>query len=265
MGRAAAAGTGLLANVVAGVGSAIGASRTAIGESLDGGGDGTRNTSETNLRDEPLRLYRRTDEDDVGASLPTGADVAPTAVPILDCAGDSRAGLERVRPEEELLGGVAAARRAPPLPPVSRARTVMESGGKSGRISAAHGGLEGRANQARGNGIGRSTTYAAGCPESDGIAAAFSNRAYDGEAAVCSNATVTEGVEGQARAGLGLSAFGMASATGGAVLRGLWGGLQGVQSVATALQEGGEGGRSSDPIRLYRRDGDGARDGDSSG
>ncbi|CAN0140421.1 unnamed protein product, partial [Ectocarpus fasciculatus] len=84
MGRAAAAGTGLLANVVAGVGSAIGASRTGTlaGDPLYVGGDGGGSNSEgpkSTITDEAalVQLYRRADPaEEAGRAAPGAAATA---------------------------------------------------------------------------------------------------------------------------------------------------------------------------------------------
>lgn len=103
--------------------------------------------------------------------------------------------------------------------------------------------------RARGSGV---------CEDSDGGRPVDDEATKVGDVSIGKIAAETERRAGSG-AGLGRSAVGIASATGGAVLRGLWGGLQGVQSVATAFQKEGVDSvkNSEDPvIRLYRRDDD---------
>ncbi|CAM9897700.1 unnamed protein product [Scytosiphon promiscuus] len=241
VGRAAAAGTGLLANVVAGVGTAIGASRTGPdADSFYGGGGsgpiggGRRDTSSTGDGSEaaggsPLvQLYRRPGPTEGEAGQAAAGAVAPTDTPSgfggYGSGGGSSRGAEIDTPP---WGGRSTS--------VGAATEVAVGGGVSSPLGSGSGDLNGR----RGRDL---TGEAAG--ESDG-----------------------GGAERR-------SALGMASATGGAVLRGLWGGVQmaAAAGVAVAAQGGsgggdGEaaaaagsgGGREAGPspaLRLYRRDGD---------
>ncbi|CAM9980892.1 unnamed protein product [Ectocarpus sp. 6 AP-2014] len=228
MGRAAAAGTGLLANVVAGVGSAIGASRTGTpaGDFFHIGGGGNSEGPKSTITDEaPLvQLYRRTDpaEEDgrpaPGAAATAGAGIACTTTTTTT-----------VSPDE----GTPVINSFYP---------------HSGEYTGA----------ADGSGVG------AGSSRSPPLAGP---RGGDGRHA-------SSGVSPAAAAGAGgeeaterRSALDMASATGGAVLRGLWGGVQSAAAagaaVGLAARQGAGAGdervaepESTPAFRLYRREGD---------
>ncbi|CAN0076694.1 unnamed protein product [Hapterophycus canaliculatus] len=254
MGRAAAAGTGLLANVVAGVGTAIGASRTGTdgystygGGSGNGGGGGGGGSSgddaartrtsgagdnggmETTGGAPMLQLYRRADTADGETERATGGRVAP---PNTSSSSGVRHGSSARGAE---IGSHRGSRGTPAGATAEVAVGEVPSPRTFGSVDNTnpHGGRRG----------GDLTGDAAG-------------GGYSG------------GTERR-------SALGVASATGGAVLRGLWGGVQlaAAAGVAVAAQSssGGEnggaaaagtgGGREAGPtpaFRLYRRDGDGS-------
>lgn len=218
MGRAAAAGTGLLANVVAGVGSAIGATRTGAeeehfvggsgssgGGSGSGGGTGGRGDGTAPL----VQLYRRPDADKPQGRTGGTAGAATTRTNFsTGFSSDSNTG------DVVTSGNYSTC----VLPELERAEVAPGHNGNS-KISSR-------------NEFTVDTVDAAG---------------EDG------------GMERR-------SALGVASATGGAVLRGLWGGVQSAASgVAVATRQGDSGGggvsggREPQPpseFRLYRREGD---------
>ncbi|CAN0388694.1 unnamed protein product [Pylaiella littoralis] len=237
MGRAAAAGTGLLANVVAGVGSAIGASRTgtAEGEGLAGvgivgGGAGTRGASYSHGAAPLVQLYRRTDDAD-GAAAPAGGAVASA----------------------QAKSSSKSSRSAVGFPGGDRPASSIDSGTDaldSGTTAVAGQTVPSTGSQLPGTTPGRDGSSSNACISADaGGAGDWTERR---------------------------SALGMASATGGAVLRGLWGGVQSAAAAGAAVAAqvsavaeeraatdsgGGVGssGRNSQPapeFRLYRRDGD---------
>lgn len=248
MGRAAAAGTGILANVVAGVGSAIGASRTSSDEHFGGGGTDTTTASiDVDNVDAPLRLYRRTIDCEEEAEETTGRSVTPRTASGI--GGRVRA----VTTARNVRSG------SPPLVPATAvpARRPVGVGGISDSFVGTR--VEGTV-----QGSAATTRY--GSPilppgiGSEGRGAAGIDRRSE-EEGISSSGAVPRGAE-ETRTGLGFSALGVASATGGAVLRGLWGGFQGVQSFASASIEGGGeegdagsgGGYPTPTPRLYRRD-----------
>lgn len=215
MGRAAAAGTGLLANVVAGVGSAIGAARTGTEEEHFAGGSGSSDGVGTGGRGDggaPLvQLYRRTDADEPSgraggqssaatrqANFGTGFSSNTNPGADIVTAGDSS---NRVLPERE--------------------RTAETVPGESDRSK-----------------IGSLDEFPADTRDAAGEDGGMERR----------------------------FALGVASATGGAVLRGLWGGVQSAAAgVAEAARQSGSGGGGASgggevqppsEFRLYRREGD---------
>ncbi|CAM9295241.1 unnamed protein product [Laminaria digitata] len=222
MGRAAAAGTGLLESVVAGVGSAVGASRAAAGEPLGSSeGPNPRGQKGNDSNDAPLQLYRKNE----GTSPPTGSSqeisaTAPTreAFPRPVGTGDWTAPSGQARTADVSLDEHSGGAR----------RSATDSAGGGGDRSGAA-----MATAFLGGGQDREDGRHGRAPEGGG--------GGDGD---CAN--------------IGFSALGMASATGGAVLRGLWGGLQGVQSASLTRQGSGgaSGGGEPPAIRLYRREGD---------
>lgn len=264
MGRAAAAGTGLLANVVAGVGSAMGASRAPLDETFGSGGGGLdrRGKAEGTCDDVgslPLRLYRRNNEEHpvIGGPLQAGTSL-PGAEAVLRPAdgGNAPEIAERTRISGRGFDSTAQARDALPLPTGGGRGVAAAGSGIKGtsRASTKVERREGGALERQFGGVRSSATYSAtGYAEIGTPTAASGDRDHDSNENVGSSGEET-------RVSAGFSALGMASATSGAVLRGLWGGLQGVQSVALAHQHGGEGGGVRDPpaIRLYRREGDDA-------
>lgn len=245
MGRAAAAGTGLLANVVAGVGSAIGASRTGTAEGKyladvgigGGGGTGERRNSTSHGAAPLVQLYRRTDDADEAAA-PAGPATASARVnrssySSTSCAigvpdGDLPA---TTVDTNSVVGGAVAG------------KSVLSSTGRK---------LPG--------------TIPPGRDDSTG------GNAFTGDATA--DIWGGGGGDGTERR----SALGMASATSGAVLRGLWGGVQSAAAAGAAVAaqvgagaderavgDGGvgggtSGGGNSEPpapeFRLYRREED---------
>lgn len=211
MGRAAAAGTGLFANVVAGVGSAIGATRTGTEEERFAGGGGGGGAGDGGRGDGagPLvQLYRRAD------------------------AGE---------PSGRAAGAAAAA---------ATTQTHISTSSRGNTNSAA----------------GSSSTLALSEPERAEVVPRnrdSSNSRKSSEVTADTGDAVREdgGTERY-------SAFGVASATGGAMLRGLWGGVQSAAAAGVAVaagqgSSGGGGGASGGgeqqpppEFRLYRREGD---------
>lgn len=207
MGRAAAAGTGLLANVVAGVGSAIGATRSGTeGEYFAGGGGasggigigGRGGNGAASL----VQLYRRTDADE-----PSGRAEAPAATATMHTSLSTSFG------SSHNIGnstGVLSERES--------AEAVLGKSNSSKKSSL--------------NAFSADTIDAAG--EGGGV---------------------------ERR-----SALGEASATGGTMLRGLWGGVQSAAAAGVAVaRQGGSAGdgasggadvQPSSEFRLYRREGD---------
>ncbi|CAN0384621.1 unnamed protein product, partial [Ectocarpus sp. 13 AM-2016] len=229
MGRAAAAGTGLLANVVAGVGSAIGASRTGTpaGDFFHVGGGGNSEGPKSTITDEaPLvQLYRRTDLDEEESRA------APVAAATAGAAGDAcTTTTTTVAPDE--------------------GTTVINS-------FYPHGG---EYTGADGNGVGTGSSRS---PPLAGPHGGNGRHASSGISPAAAAAAGTGGEEGTERR----SALGMASATGGAVLRGLWGGVQSAAAAGAAVGlaarqgAGAADGSVAEPestpaFRLYRREGD---------
>ena len=204
MGRAAAAGTGLLANVVAGVGSAIGATRSGTeGEYFAGGSGGSGGGGRGDGAAPLVQLYRRTDDDEPLSRAGIPSNAATTHANFsTSCSSSTDTG----------AGAVTAGNSA------------------TGVSSAAP---------------GSSGSWEVG----DRI---------EGTAVEPAGAAGEEG--GMERR----SALGVASATGGAVLRGLWGGVQSAAAagVAVAARQGGSGGdgvsgggdvRPPSEFKLYRR------------
>lgn len=241
MGRAAAAGTGLLANVVAGVGSAVGASRTGTAEGgcftdvgLAGGGGGgstgVRGACTSHGEAPLVQLYRRADDADEVAAPADG--------------GSASAQMNRSSSSSCAVGGPGGCRSASAID----SSTGTKNGGGlavSGQsVSSTEIDLPGKT---------------LGCIDST------NSNAFTGDA----TADTWVGGDGTERR----SALGMASATGGAMLRGLWGGVQSAAAAGAAvaaqvgavaeeraaIDAGGRGGGDSEPapeFRLYRRDGD---------
>lgn len=231
MGRAAAAGTGLLANVVAGVGSAIGASRTGTpaGDFFLVGGGGNSEGPKSTITDEaPLvQLYRRTDlAEEEGRAAPVAAATA-------GAAGDACT--------------------------TTTTTTVAPDEGTAPVINSfyPHGG---EYTGADGSGVGAGSSRS---PPLAGPRGGNGRHASSGVSHAAAAAAGTVGEEATERR----SALGMASATGGAVLRGLWGGVQSAAAAGAAVgfagRQGagaGDGGvaepESTPAFRLYRREGD---------
>ncbi|CAB1100964.1 unnamed protein product [Ectocarpus sp. CCAP 1310/34] len=227
MGRAAAAGTGLLANVVAGVGSAIGASRngTPAGDFFHVGGGGNSEGPKSTITDEAplLQLYRRTDlAEEEGRAAPVAAATA-------GATGDActTTTTTTVAPDE--------------------GTPVINS-------FYPHGG---ECTGADGSGVG------AGSSRSPPLAGRRVGNGRHASSPAAAAAAGTGGEEATERR----SALGMASATGGAVLRGLWGGVQSAAAAGAAVgfaarqgagaADGGVAEPESPPaFRLYRREGD---------
>lgn len=187
MGRAAAAGTGLLANVVAGVGSAIGATRSGTeGEYFAGGSGGSGGGGGTGGRGDgaaPLvQLYRRTDDDEPLSRAGIASNAATTHANFsTSCSSSTDTGAGAVTTGNSATGvSSAAPGNSGSWEVGDRIEGTVESAGAAGE----DGGMERR------------------------------------------------------------SALGVASATGGAVLRGLWGGIQSAAAagVAVAARQGGSGG-----------------------
>ena len=243
MGRTAAASTGLIANVVAGVGSAIGASR---------------NGSDVADRGEPtLRLYRRCDEDNSAEPNEfqpcARAASAPTSMTPGVALGEAETG-------DCLADGEPATKTSRVLLPDGRRARCSESvAGAGGEKSSLEHHRPGRRRESGISGDSGGAIAAASEPEvGDEVTYTAEDPLKDGH--VSSSRANAEGrVARDNREGQGFSAVEAASAAGGAVLRGLWGGLQGVQSVASTLrQESGKnaaaGGGETSVLRLYRRD-----------
>lgn len=209
MGRAAAAGTGLLANVVAGVGSAIGATRSGTeGEYFAGGGGssggigtGGRGDGAASL----VQLYRRTDADEPS----------------------DRAGI------------------------TSSAATTQPTFGTSFSSNL-------------NTGAGTVTTGNSATVVLSAVPGSSTSSDISGRTGGTADAAGASGEDGRMEL---RSALGVASATGGAVLRGLWGGVQSAAAagVAVAARQGGSDGdgasgkgdvRPPSEFKLYRREGD---------
>lgn len=234
MGRAAAAGTGLLANVVAGVGSAIGASRTTL---VDG----------------PL-FFRVRKTGGFGTLEQDG------------CRGE----LGESAAEKGLGGGVGS---GDPYLVTDRVAKYAGQARRSGSNDASNynndfsmndGSRDGhpptenetsdRNNEKYYRRCERGLTVAGGDSlEGNGV----NHDDFDGVTSTVSDIGESKSGEDTGRRVV-ISALGMAaSATGsasGAVLRGLWGGLQGVASAAG--REGLDQYDGTQPIRLYRREGE---------
>ncbi|CAM9811244.1 unnamed protein product [Ectocarpus sp. 8 AP-2014] len=231
MGRAAAAGTGLLANVVAGVGSAIGASRTGTpaGDFFHVGGGGNSEGPKSTITDEaPLvRLYRRTDPAEEDGRPAPGA--AATAGAGIACTTTTTTTTTTVAPDEG-------------------APVINSFYPHSGEYTGA----------ADGSGVGAGSSRS---PPLAGPRGDIGRHASSGVSpAAAAGAGGEEATERR-------SALGMASATGGAVLRGLWGGVQSAAAagaaVGLATRQGAGAGdervaepESTPAFRLYRREGD---------
>eukprot|EP00903_Cladosiphon_okamuranus_P012183 g11426.t1 len=208
MGRAAAAGTGLLANVVAGVGSAIGATRSGTeGEYVAGGGGGSGGIgiggSGGGGAAPLVQLYRRTDADETAGRA--GASAAPAAT-------------TRTNFRTSVGSITNTGNSSSVLPERERADVAR-----------------GESNSSKVRGLNEFMADAADAAGEDG------------------------GLEPR-------SALGVASATGGAVLRGLWGGVQAAAAAGMGVaRQGGSGGDGASgggdvqppsEFRLYRREGD---------
>ncbi|CAM9423590.1 unnamed protein product [Ectocarpus sp. 4 AP-2014] len=230
MGRAAAAGTGLLANVVAGVGSAIGASRTGTpaGDFFHVGGGGNSEGPKSTITDEaPLvQLYRRTDlaEEESRA--------APVAAATAGATGDACTTTTTTTgaPDEGTLD-------------------INSFYPHGGEYTGADGG-----------------GVSAGSSRSPPLAGPRGGNGRHASSLVSPAAAAAAGTGGE-EATERRSALGMASATGGAVLRGIWGGVQTAAAAGAAVglaarqgtgaADGGVAEPESTPaFRLYRREGD---------
>lgn len=235
MGRAAAAGTGLLANVVAGVGTAIGASRNGTdGDSTYSGGGGGSGAESGGERRHPPR----TNVDGGGLQTAVGAPLVQLYRRPDPSEGDT---------ERAACGSVATQN--------------TESSGVSYGGSSSCRGAETPTSRggSRHTYVDAATEVAVGrVPSPPASGGGDNNRGGDftGDAAGIGGGTERR------------SALGMASATGGAVLRGLWGGVQFAAAAAAAQGSSGDsddaagsgGGREeagpAPALRLYRRDGD---------
>lgn len=272
MGRAAAASTGLLANVVAGVGTAIRAKRVSLGKKPFGsssrgdGCDGSIHLENDDINNpgdavdpSPLQLYRRTDEENISSKAVKSVAVPMQAVgPRYNSDArdfSSSASSERSKTREARADGAIVKEKFPP-----GAHGITGSWASSSSIIRDLENCEGRGEARRHTFEGVGSIAPSSTGRGEGVAGSASEgRDHTEASSVALNSGEEETIRTSSSIKLGFSALGMASATGSAVLRGLFGGLQGSEA-----PKGGDGGACDEtpPVGLYRRESNGSWDDD---
>lgn len=273
MERAAAAGTGLLANVMAGVGSAIGASRTPMDEdendpfglrSLTMNINNRRNTGEdpSDSGALPSRSYGEGQQDSYNRPLSRPPPSQSQAV-------GARPGIANPDGQDDRLTGdlgpvTKSGRSSSPSSAATSGLLLYSSGVRQGTPTSANRRPlpgSGRGDVDPGERPGKLVERRGSCTRGTGdatreldarVTASSAHGSANGTSVLFAksdgaSAGTSREETGASKRPLG-GTLGLATATGEAVWRGLWGGLQGAASA------GGNTDRQAN--RLYRRDGE---------
>lgn len=276
MGRAAAAGTGLLANVVAGVGTAIGAPRATAAEAdehlfggrrnmMDGLGDSAGSGNSRNVENTgvPRKIDIEERTGDVGGGHKDGVDERVPQARDSDSTGQEYPGsfrgggrqLGREAVEPSLIAASTVAGGSDPnstFPGHAWSERMENNTGTQRGMGVSSGG-DGRSRPMSVHG-----TTSSASEQDKNILRTLDDldRASGGGGGGPPSGSGGVGEGGSMFSALGVAASATGSA-GGAVLRGLWGGLQaGVASAAAVAREGGDESCDEPAVRLYRREDD---------